>query len=242
MEDEPTTTAGENAEIHHGNARDGGGGAGVLLLYGGGVDVAERHDTGRCKSPPPCAQSEEQLNAHLLINLAPAGHLDGSVRDEAGVPLAAVAVRLHATDGTARLETETDYVGHWRIEGVRDGRYQLLFGHPDRPLLPAEDLVFVGPSQRHPERVLPPLVELVIRVVDESGSPMPDATVRGFVRPQGAVEETTDEFGLARVRSAVAGDYNVRVLHPSGRQGKSVFRVEVGPQVREVEILCQPRR
>ena len=70
MGDEPTSaTAGENHQENHGNARDGGGGGGVLLLYGG-VDVAERHDTGRCKSPPPRAQSEEQLNAHLLINRA----------------------------------------------------------------------------------------------------------------------------------------------------------------------------
>lgn len=181
-------------------------------------------------------------HAHLLLSLAPAGHLDGSVRNEQGVPLGGVSVRLQEVGGTKRLETESDYVGHWRIDGVRDGRYVLTFGHPDRPLIPAEDVVFVGPSQRHPERVLPPIVDLVIRVVDETGNPLPDATIRGFVRPQGAIEETTDEFGFARIRNAVTGDYNVRVLHGSGRQGKSVFRVEPDPPLREVEILCQPPR
>lgn len=187
-----------------------------------------------------------KAHAHLVLSLAPAGHLDGSVRDERGVPLSGVDVSLRPIGepkgGSAELRTESDYVGHWRIESVRDGRYELVFGHPDRPLIPPEEVVFVGPSQRIPERVLPPLVDLVIRVVDEAGGPLPAATIRGFVRPRGAIEETTDAFGLARVRNAIAGEYNVRVLHASGRQGKSVFRVEPDPPLREVEILCQPPR
>lgn len=183
-----------------------------------------------------------KAHAHLLLVLSPAGFMEGSVRSENGTPLADVAVRLTPPDGVGFLEARSDFVGHWRIDGIRDGRYTLTFGHPDRPLVPAEDLVFTGPMMRHPERVLPPLVELIIEVLDEAGGPLADATLRGFVKPRGAVEAKTDSFGQARIMNAAIGEYSLRVMHDSGREAKSLFRLEAEPASRTIQITAKLRR
>ena len=178
--------------------------------------------------------------ARLILHLTRAGFIDGAVTDEAGGTPSGLPVTLELVEDGSRMVVETSPAGIWRFDGVRDGKYRLSFGSAERPLIPPEELIFVGPSQRFPDRVVPVTLELRIRVVDERALPLPGATVRGFGQPSGVIDTVTDEDGIARVPFATPGNYNLRVSHAPDRRGRILFALEGGEPSRTVEVRCLP--
>ena len=181
-------------------------------------------------------------HAHLMLQLTRSGFVDGSVLDVDGRPVEGLAVTLEDRNDRSRRTVRTGPAGIWRVDDVRDGAYRVLFGPPDRPLIPAEDLGFVGPSHRFPDRVVPRLIAFEVRVLDDGGRPLAGASVRGLGQPLGAIEATTEADGIARVTHAPAGRYQLRVAAEGGWSGQRI--VEIGDPDRGsvIDVRCGRER
>lgn len=179
---------------------------------------------------------------HLVMFMTGAGFLDGAVRDEAGVPVEGLPVVLEEQNTRVRTTTTTSSAGIWRFDDVLDGRYKLFLGDPNRPLLPPEDVTFLGPEHRHPDQVVPVTASVSFAALDEGGLPLPDVHVRGFGGKGGSVDVHTDGDGLALARFLPAGSYEVRASDRTGRSARTSF-VLAGDEVEHrIELRCTPRR
>jgi len=181
-------------------------------------------------------------HAHLRLQLARAGFVDGSVLDVDGRPVEGLAVTLEDRHDRSRRTVRTGPAGIWRVDDLRDGAYRVLFGPPDRPLIPAEDLGFVGPSHRFPDRVVPRLFAFEVRVLDDGGRPLAAASVRAVGQPLGVVDATTEPDGIARVTHAPAGRYQLRVAAEGGWNGSRIVEIGEAQAGSVIEVRCGRER
>lgn len=177
---------------------------------------------------------------YKVLELRAAGHVDGAVRDEAGAPAADLQVTLDDLITGERMQTKTDLSGVWRLEGVRDSRYRLRFGHPERPLLPPEELDFKGSSLQYPDRTIPVTASVVLRIVDERSEPLIDARIRGWGNAAGPFDLHSEQNGIARAAYLLPGQYIIEVEHESGRKGKTTIQIEGEERDRIYQIVCRP--
>lgn len=183
---------------------------------------------------------EGSSNVFVRLEMAPAGFVDGALVDEAGNPIEDVQVTLENVESGERLQARTGPDGVYLLAPVRDGYYRISFGDPQAPLIAAEEFAFRAPSLRFPRRALPALRTVRIRVTDELGVPVPDASIQGFGEHGGTIDAVTDPDGEARIRFLKPGPYRVRVHHASGRQGRSSFLLDAGPGEQLVQVVCKP--
>lgn len=139
--------------------------------------------------------------------------LRGIVRDEHGVPVAGVPVRLRGA-GLERL-VETGSGGAFRIGGLEPGRYTVR-PFAFRGMLGVPLAVSVDRALADCELSLQPASERRLRVVDTAGAPIADAAVAATFGDERTSVQRTDAQGWTRVRLADAalGDgwrFEVRV-------------------------------
>lgn len=175
----------------------------------------------------------------LTLQLVRAGFMDGAVRDESGAPVEGLGVTLERRRTGLRRRTTTGADGLWRFDDLPDASYRLYLGDPNQPLLPAEDISYVGPQHRHPDQVIPVTASVRFVALDDLLLPIPGASVHGFGKPAGTIDVTTGEDGMALARFLPAGEYWVRVNHSSGVAGRIEFALAGDEVERRIEVHCR---
>ena len=157
----------------------------------------------------------------LRIQLARGSSVVGTVTGGEGQPLADVLVRLNPGGELRRpsfvaslVTTKSD--GSYRLEGLPSGRHVLSFehGHHRRAVRDVE----VGPDEVRLDVTLEPGLEIVGRVVDGEGMPIPGVAVAA--RPATVVDRAstfraymerkeTDSEGRFRITGLEPGSYRV---------------------------------
>lgn len=177
----------------------------------------------------------------VTLALRPSGLLDGSVLDAAGRPAEGLDVTLESIETHKRSTVTTDAAGFFLFRNVQDGEYELLFGRPDSPLLPAEKLAFRAPSLRFPTRTLPGTGTLKLTVVDLSLRPQPRARISGSAPGGSSVDVFADHLGRATSRHVLPGHYVLDVTSEDGLEGHASLDLAAGVEL-ELQLLVRERR
>ena len=177
----------------------------------------------------PVLLTQNANSPYIILKIFPAGYLDGYVMNDDGRPAQDLRVELAQAIGEERFVTTTRADGSYLIKDIRDGDYTLSFGPKDRPMLPVRDLQFTAPSMHFPKVILPPTSDVKFLTTDIFGKPVPDVSVRGFSRPNGLLEVTTDGAGIGWARNVLPGKYNLTSQHEDGRKAKNAFVVTGEP-------------
>lgn len=181
-------------------------------------------------SPQPVLLVRGSEQVYVVLAIAPAGALTGSLLDPDGLGIEGLLLTL-VPEGTApRRETRSDAAGRFAFAGLPDGDYRLLAGPSEAPLA-EKRLSFRAPGLQLEPLRLPRLLALEILVQDAAGRPVEGARVRGFSTGGGLIDVTSDSLGRARahllapgrvsLRSSVAGigaGYRELVLAEDGGQ------------------------
>jgi len=177
--------------------------------------------------------------SYLILNMSPAGFVDGSVVNSFGRPVADLPVALISKKTQDVLETTTDPAGNYIFPVVLDGEYEILFGDPNGPLRPAEWFTFQAPSMRYPEREVPAFVDVTFQVFDERGAQVPDASIRGYRDSGGTIDLMTDGEGMALARFLRPGRYRVKAKDREGLLGKVDFEIFANDGTKRIEIVTK---
>ena len=181
-------------------------------------------------------------HAHLLLKLIPAGVAEGVVRDSDGVGVGNLPVFIENQRDRGRQSTQTDGSGYWRIDEVIEDPYILSLGNIDRPLIEAQAFGMVSPRYTHPDLTIPRTRTITVRVVDEKGAPVAAAHLRGYGRPAGVIEVSTEVDGTAQIPFLPDGEYTLRGEARGGLQGVTVFHVGEDSPSRAVTLHLMRRR
>jgi 5-hydroxyisourate hydrolase-like protein (transthyretin family) len=154
-------------------------------------------------------------NQFVELAFSPSGWFDGSVVDGQGAPAEGVEVRLVETTTQARLDATTDAAGAYQFRALLDGDYEISFGAGGRPLGEPRLVSFRAPRLSFPVETLPPTGTLAVHVFDLLGKPASGVRVTGFGKPKGALDLRTDEQGVARLRWALPGAWELQALDTS---------------------------
>ena len=180
-------------------------------------------------------------HAHLLLKLIPAGMAEGIVRDSDGVGVGDLPVFIENQRDRGRQSTQTDGSGYWRIEEVIEDPYLLSLGNIDRPLIEAQPFGMVGPRYTHPDLTIPRTRTITVRVVDEEGMPVATARLRGYGRPAGVIEVSSEADGTAQIPFLPDGEYTLRGEARGELQGVTVFEVGQDSPSRAVTLQLTRR-
>jgi hypothetical protein len=181
-------------------------------------------------------------HAHLLLKLIPAGIAEGIVRDTDGVGVANLPVFIENQRDRGRQSTHTDGSGYWRIDEVIEDPYHLSLGNIDRPLIEVQSFGMVGARYTHPDQTIPLTRAITVRVVDEVGAPVAKARLRGYGRPAGVIEASSDVDGTARILFLPDGEYTLRGEARGGLRGVTAFQVSGDSPGRAVTLRLTRRR
>jgi hypothetical protein len=124
----------------------------------------------------------------------------------------------------------TDAAGTYLFRDVQDGEYALLFGRPEAPLLPAEQIGFRAPSLRFPTRTLPRPASSRSPPSTSSCVPQPRVRISGSATGAGAVDVFTDSLGRATVRYLLPGHYVLDAVSEDGLEGHLAFDLAAGAE------------
>ena len=183
-----------------------------------------------------------KTHVHLLLQLTPAGFVDGSVRDAAGRPVADLPVILEDASDQSLRETQSTAAGSWRFEGLRDGRYRIFYGSHERPLIPPRTFTFNAPQRLLEEDEIPVTASVAFFVIDKDGLAVMGAKVRGFGRPGGRVQSISGPDGVAIARFLPAGRYHVQAdLAEENLAGMADFELRGDEELEPVQVVLYPR-
>lgn len=168
----------------------------------------------------------DRRNSTPFVNLrlAPAGFVEGVVKDHEGLPAEGLTLTLLTEPDGPAVEATTDALGRYRFERVLDGPHQLVVGPVASPIVPErKELRFRAPSMILPDIELPPLATLELEILDLAHRSLPDVTIRGSGTNGGAFEGTTDAYGRYVARFLPPGRYRIRLE----REGYEPRRVAI---------------
>ncbi|MBM3976584.1 MAG: carboxypeptidase regulatory-like domain-containing protein [Planctomycetes bacterium] len=206
----------------------------------GGYDV-------RCEAPGmnslalPVLLERGSADPYVMLQLTPAGRLDGEVVDADLYPIEGLAIALQplGAAAAARRETRTDAAGRFAFDAVLDGEYRLLFGAPHSQVAPPRELVFQAPGFSFPRIVIADLHSVTVRVVDSARMPLQGARVHGSGSQGGLFDGTTDALGVFHARHLPAG--RVRFRAELEGYGQAFQVLDIGPlRQRELELELHP--
>jgi hypothetical protein len=170
----------------------------------------------------------------LSLILRGVGTLLGEVRQEDG--LAVEGLGVHARQGgQVQCSTVTEPGGGFRLDGVLEGKGELLLGDPASPVDVEPDLEFRAGLQDLGILTVPRLGRIELLVLDENGAPVPEAFFKGTGSSGGALTGVTDGLGSGRGAQLPAGAYRIFANKPGFGRGNTRFEFEPGKAER-VEI------
>jgi hypothetical protein len=176
-------------------------------------------------------------SAYVMLQLTPAGFIEGQLLDGRDLPVEDVAVwlfpgRLGALAslgavGSEGRETRTSVEGLWRFDDVIDGAYTLVFGSPTAPLVEPATLSFQAPSLTWPSPELPVLTTLQVMIVDGYEQPVQGARVT--VTSPALYETTSSATGMAMIPNLPPGTVRLSAEHELFGEGSYVRPLAAGP-------------
>jgi hypothetical protein len=188
--------------------------------------------------------TREAPQASLSFALEPLQSIPGMVQDSAGNAVSELAVSLLAAGGEVLSSARTDAAGRFVLDGVLPAEVELCLGDPRGPLVPQRRIDVSAPAEPLGTLVVPELTSLLVRVRDEAGQPIAEASVEGLGSAGGSLSGTTDAEGRLRAVHLPPGDYRLFARHPEhGRGTLAVALPLTGGAEQEIELpLVQPAR
>jgi hypothetical protein len=180
------------------------------------ADPREAIETGSAPVQVPELPPESPATAAAPLRTLAGTLLDGAGEAVEDVPLALLR------DGEAVAETRTQFTGRFVFPPVPEGEYELVVGDPLGPLLQRRPLALDARAGEL-ELVVPVLLELEVRVVDEQGLAVPGAPVEGTGESGlGRLAGETDSEGRFLARQLPPGNYRVFASHPDLGRGNRI--------------------
>lgn len=140
----------------------------------------------------------------------------GAIVGASGAAAPDLAVTLRQVGGAARHTTLTGPNGSYRFADVLPGRWNVLVGDPDRPLLPHVVADVLASDVEVPRFTLPPLLNLELLAIDFLQRPVPHAELSGYCRAEGSSSSfrgRTDAQGRLRVPYLAPGPWRFDGRH-----------------------------
>jgi hypothetical protein len=185
---------------------------------------------GATSTPQPVLLVPGAAEVQVLLQLARAGHLSGSVIDPDGLGIADLEVHVHAAPSGLRRQTRSDASGRFAFEGLPDGQYELRLGPSAAPLIAPRSFSFAAPGLELEPLRLPRLFGLEILVTDALGQPVPSARVRGFSNAGGMIDVESDSQGRARAHLLAPGRISLRTEVPGRGRAYTEVLIESGAE------------
>lgn len=194
------------------------------------------------------AASQEDVDLGDLL-LAPAAQLAGAVRDEAGQPVADVAVSLQRGGQlwAADRAQQSDAAGRFAFRGLVGGQYELVTASPR--FLPSRTKVRVesGGQQRHVLVTLKTGRSIAGRVVDDLGQPVEGILVGSYRhRELGSGMQVTALAEDEAVKTAADGTFVLGgigelavTVRARGAGYAAARQANVQPGTRDVSLVLQ---
>jgi hypothetical protein len=201
---------------------------------------AHHHGPPELASLPLVLLVDGDMAEPVRLTLVPARVLAGTVTEVSGRAVVDVPLALELGDrpaATARSGAD----GGFLFAPLAEGEYELVVGDPLGPLVPRR-AVHLEAGLGVLDVVVPPLHEVVVRVVDEQGLALPDVEVEGLGQHGGRVAGVTDARGELHARGLPPGDYRLFARDPVLGRGTRVFALSSASPVTSVEIRLVPRR
>src|SRR5688572_12013294 len=155
------------------------------------------------------------------FSLPTAARLLGRLVDEDGQRIEGVTIALEL-DGRVVSEARTRPDGGFVLPPLPEGEYALVVGDPLGPLVERRTLrLTAGLGQQ--EVLVPALLELDVRVVDEMGLAVAGAEVEGVGEQGGRVAGVTDLEGKLRAAMLPPGNYRIFARHPDVGRGNQIL-------------------
>jgi hypothetical protein len=129
----------------------------------------------------------------------------GRIVDANGEGLAELPLFLVRDDLREPRRTSCDPSGWFRFDGVPHGSWKLCAGGAKSPIVPALALALDRERLELEPIALPPLGQVEVLVVDDSGHAVPSLDIHGQGDRGGEVHERTDALGKAQARFLPAG-------------------------------------
>jgi hypothetical protein len=202
-------------------------------------DYSVRAEAQAVGSQPASVHVERGRSTEpLTLVLSGLAALSGSVRDESGAPVAGLPVFLRDPRGLAAT-VETDPDGDFALPPLPGGRYELLLGAQEAPIVASLPVDLAEPVQELEPQVVPVLGWVELTVLDGAGRPAPLASFSGSGNRGGLLEGETDAQGRATVRLLPPGMYRVVASHPTLGRASEVFPLG-GGEGSQVELVLRP--
>lgn len=176
----------------------------------------------------------------VRLALVPARALAGTVADVNGRAVVDVPLAL-ALGERPVAETRTGPDGGFLFPPLAEGEYQLVVGDPLGPLVPRRALSLDG-ALGLVEIVVPPLLDVVVRVVDDQGLALPDVEVEGTGESGGRIAGVTDARGELHVRALPPGNWRLFARDPVLGRGTRAVSLSTAVASAPVEIQLVRRR
>jgi hypothetical protein len=165
--------------------------------------------------------------------------LRGRLTDERELGIEDVRVALDRGEHPVSA-TRTQASGSFAFDPLPAGSYALVVGDPLGPLLPRR-ILLLDEQLGEQELRVPVLLELEVRVFDESGFPVDGAVVEGLGESGGRVAGTTDSDGRLQATLLPPGNYRIFARHPTLGRGNRILALTNADDA-PVEIqLLSPR-
>ncbi|MDF1836613.1 MAG: carboxypeptidase-like regulatory domain-containing protein [Planctomycetota bacterium] len=179
----------------------------VLALAEGQASVAMEVSLFKLEGPGNQAKD----HSHIMLRMQPLSSLRVTLQTADLAPATDLPLTLESSATRKRWEAKTDAVGRYEFERLPAGRFTLLVGYPDQPLIPAETLMVEVGKVTAWQGTLPSTHRVTFKVVDGQGRGLPGAILRGH---GGApIDGVTDYEGLLTQAYLPEGTYRIRVEH-----------------------------
>jgi hypothetical protein len=185
--------------------------------------------------PRTVTLSSEAPSATLSFALQRLQSIQGVVQDSTGDAVPELSVSLLGAGGEILSSARTDAAGRFVLDGVLPGEVELCLGDPRGPIVPQRRLEIGAPAEPLGTLVVPELVSLRVRVLDEAGVPVADASVEGLGSAGGSLSGTTDSEGRMRAEHLPPGDYRLFARHAERGRGTLALALAAGVE-QEVEL------
>ncbi len=147
------------------------------------------------------------------LQLLPPARCIGRLVDARGLPIVDLAVWASALADGKTYATKSDAAGHWRLEVLPEGEYQLCVGSVEAPLTAPVTVTVQAPQLTVPDICLPDLGWAQVRVVDTRGRPLADCKLEAWGEEHGSASARSGADGRARIGPLPVGRVKIVASH-----------------------------
>lgn len=181
----------------------------------------------------------DETELYVQMQLLPTAFVEGRVSHPDSTPAIGLELALEPKPAGVRVFATSDAYGHFLFSDVLAGAYTLHFGQAENPVRePLEVHVGTSPTSLS-DCVVPPLEQLIVRVLLAPGEPAAGVQLDGYGSNGGRIIGKTDAEGEYRARFLPAGRYTIDALAVDGRRARGRKLVDVG-ELGLIELVLEP--